>query len=86
MEIFSIRYRLSHHPHEPHDKLLKLRLSDPATAAAFLREQIPATIEVREISCRITWGRIIRRNLDGKLKPRMEANSQRKPHTSRLSL
>ncbi len=28
--------------HHPHDKLFKLGFSDPATAAAFLREQIPA--------------------------------------------
>jgi hypothetical protein len=27
--------------HQPHDKLFKLGFSDAATAAAFLREQIP---------------------------------------------
>jgi predicted transposase/invertase (TIGR01784 family) len=30
--------------HQPHDKLFKLGFSDPATAAAFLREHIPARI------------------------------------------
>lgn len=30
--------------HQPHDKLFKLGFSDPATAAAFLREQIPQAI------------------------------------------
>lgn len=30
--------------HHPHDKLFKLGFSDPATAAAFLREQIPTRV------------------------------------------
>lgn len=36
--------------HQPHDKLFKLGFSDPATAAAFLREQIPS-----RISTAIDW-------------------------------
>ena len=37
--------------HQPHDKLFKLGFSDPVTAAAFLREQIP-----EPLSRAIEWG------------------------------
>ncbi len=36
--------------HQPHDKLFKAGFSDPANAAAFLREQIPAPL-----AARIAW-------------------------------
>ena len=39
--------------HQPHDKLFKLGFSDPETAAAFLREQIPA-----RISEAVEWSRL----------------------------
>ena len=37
-------------PHQPHDKLFKQSFGDPATAAAFLREQIP-----EELTEAIDW-------------------------------
>lgn len=39
--------------HQPHDKFFKLGFSDPATAAAFLREQIPF-----RISEAVDWGNL----------------------------
>ena len=39
--------------HHPHDKLFKLGFSDPDTAAAFLREQVPA-----RIAAAVGWDRL----------------------------
>jgi predicted transposase/invertase (TIGR01784 family) len=42
-------------PHQPHDKLFKAGLGEAASAAAFLRGELPP-----EVSARIDWGRLRR--------------------------